>query len=114
MFILVARHETINLVIAIAANRNWPLMHLDVKYEFLNGPLQEEAYVSQHSWFVKMNQEGMVCKLHKTLHGLKQAPRAWNLKIDSFFKLQGFINYEMEYGIYVHHTSGSNMILVCL
>ena len=42
----VARHETIRLVIAIAANKNWPLMHLDVKSAFLNGPLQEEVYVS--------------------------------------------------------------------
>ena len=42
----IARHETIRLVIAIAADRNWPLMHLDVKSAFLNGPLQEEVYVS--------------------------------------------------------------------
>ena len=39
VFAPVARHETIRLVIAIAANRNWPMMHLDIKYAFLNGPL---------------------------------------------------------------------------
>ncbi|XP_058726097.1 uncharacterized mitochondrial protein AtMg00820-like [Vicia villosa] len=42
VFAPVARHETIRLVIALAANRRWPLMHLDVKSAFLNGPLQEE------------------------------------------------------------------------
>ena len=114
MFAPVARHETIRLVIAIAANRNWPLMHLDVKSAFLNGPLQEEVYVSQPPGFEKKNQEGMVFKLHKALYGLKQAPRAWNLKIDSFFKEQGFQKCEMEYGVYVQHTSEGNMILVCL
>jgi hypothetical protein len=114
VFVPVARHETIRLVIAINAKRNWPLMHLDVKSAFLNGPLEEEVYVSQPPGFEKKNQEGMVYKLHKALYGLKQAPRAWNMKIDSFFKLQGFIKCEMEYGVYVQHTSDSNMILVCL
>lgn len=70
VFAPVARHETIRLVIAITANRNWPLMHLDMKYAFLNGPL-EEAYVSQPPEFEKKNQEGMVYILHKVLYGLK-------------------------------------------
>ncbi|XP_050878745.1 uncharacterized mitochondrial protein AtMg00820-like [Lathyrus oleraceus] len=41
----VARHETIRLIIAIAAKRNWPMMNLDVNSDFLNYPLQEEVYV---------------------------------------------------------------------
>ena len=114
VFAPVARHETIRMVIAIAANRNWPLMHLDVKSAFLNGPLEEEVYVSQPPGFVKKNQEGMVYRLYKALYGLKQAPRAWNKKIDSFFKKQGFQKCEMEYGVYVQHTSEGNMTLVCL
>ncbi|XP_050918789.1 uncharacterized mitochondrial protein AtMg00820-like [Lathyrus oleraceus] len=39
VFVLVARHETTRLVIAIVANKNWPLMHSNVKSAFLNGPL---------------------------------------------------------------------------
>ena len=77
VFAPVARHETIRLVISLAANRSWPLVYLDVKSAFLNGPLQEEVYVSQPPGFVKKNQEGMVYKLHKSLYGLKQPPRAW-------------------------------------
>src|ERR1043165_5771682 len=60
VFAPVARHETIRLVIALAVNRSWPLMHLDVKSTFLNGPLQEEVYMSQPPGFVKKNQEVMV------------------------------------------------------
>ena len=71
-------------------------MHLDVKYAFMKGPLQEVIYVTQPPGFEKKNQEGMVYKLHKALYGLKQTPRVWNLKIDLFFKLQGFRKYEME------------------
>lgn len=43
---------------------------------------------------------------------MKQAPRAWNRKIDSFFKYHGFKKYEMEYGVYVKHAFVSNVILV--
>lgn len=49
----VARDETIRLVIAIAASKNWPMLHLDVKFAFLNGTLQEDLYVSQPPRFVK-------------------------------------------------------------
>ena len=100
MFASVARHEIIILVIVIAVNRNWPLMYLDVKSAFLNS-LQEDVYVSQPPRFVKKNQEGMVYRLHKALYGLKQAHRAWNLKIDSFFKLHGFRKCETGYEVYM-------------
>lgn len=56
----------------------------------------------------------MVYKLHKVLYGLKQAPRAWNLKIVSFFKHLGFKKCEMEYDVYVPHTSDGNVIRVYL
>ena len=67
VFAPIARHEIIRPMIALDASINWHLMHLDVKYEFLNSPLQEELYVSQPPRFVKKNQEGMVYKLHKAL-----------------------------------------------
>ena len=56
----------------------------------------------------------MMYKLHKALYELKQAPWAWNMKIDSFLKHLRFKKYEMEYGMYVQHTSNGNVILVCL
>lgn len=63
---------------------------------------------------MKKSQEAIVYKLHKALYGLTQAPIAWKLRIDSFFMLQGFRKCEMKYGVYVHHRSNSNIILVCL
>lgn len=51
MFAPVARPETIRLVIAIAVNKNWLMIHLEVKSDFLSGPLQEEVYMLQPPGF---------------------------------------------------------------
>ena len=59
-----------------ACNRNWSLYQLDVKLAFLNGPLEEEVYITQPPGYVVAGQEDKVYKLNKALKGLKQAPRA--------------------------------------
>lgn len=51
VFAPVAMHETIRLVMALAYIRRWTLSHMDVKPAFINGPLDEEVYVSQHPGF---------------------------------------------------------------
>lgn len=114
VFAPVARYEIIRLVIVIATNRNYPLIHLNVKSTFLNGLLQEEVYVLEPPRFMKLNKEWMMYKLHKALYGMKQAPRVSNMKIDSFYKHLGFKKYEMGYNVYVYHTYEGNGVLMCL
>ncbi|GJV95456.1 retrovirus-related pol polyprotein from transposon TNT 1-94 [Tanacetum coccineum] len=60
---------------------------MDVKTAFLNGPLKEEVYVSQHDGFVNVDFPDHVYRLKKALYGLKQAPRAWYDKL-SFFLIE--------------------------
>jgi len=72
----VIRLETVRLIVAIACGRNWPMHHLDVKSIFLNGPLDEEVYVTQTPGFKIKGKKNMVYRLHKALYGLKQAQRA--------------------------------------
>jgi len=52
LFSLVSRHETIRLVITVATSKAWPLYHLDVKYAFLNGTLEEIVYITQPPRFI--------------------------------------------------------------
>lgn len=56
----------------------------------MNGDLKEEIYLVQPEGFVKERQEHLVCRLKKALYSLKQAPRSWYEKIDSFFLHHGF------------------------
>ena len=63
---------------------------MDVKSTFLNGILDDEVYIEQLEGFVYPNKRGMVCKLHKALFGLKQAPRAWYERLHNYLIQIGF------------------------
>jgi hypothetical protein len=89
-FAPVARMESVWLLFALAAQEGWRVHHMDVKLVFLNGDLKEEVYVHQPPGFAIPGKEGKVLRLCKTLYGLRQAPRAWNAKMDSTFKGMGF------------------------
>jgi hypothetical protein len=85
----VARLDTIRVVIAIAAQKKWPVYQMDVKSSFLNGNLEEEVYVDQPPGFEVKGQEYKVYKLKKALYGLKQAPRAWYSQLTLIFSTMG-------------------------
>jgi len=66
------------LFLAMTSLQQWSLYQLDVKNDFLNGDLQEEIYMEQPFGFVAREESfGLVCRLRKSLYGLKQSPRAW-------------------------------------
>ena len=64
--------STIRLVLGMVATKNLRLEHLDVKTTFLHGDLEEDIYMSQPEEFIVQGQESLVCKLRKSLYGLKQ------------------------------------------
>nr|GFD31782.1 retrovirus-related Pol polyprotein from transposon TNT 1-94 [Tanacetum cinerariifolium] len=75
-FALVARLEAVQIFVAYVAQKSFPIYQMDVKTEFLNGPLKEEVYVAQPDGFVDPDHPKKVYRLRKALYGLKQAPRA--------------------------------------
>jgi hypothetical protein len=57
---------------------------MDVKTTFLHGDLEEEIYMKQPEGFVVKGKKELVCKLKKSLYGLKQSPRMWYQKFDTY------------------------------
>jgi hypothetical protein len=86
VFAPVARWDTIRTVIALAASKGFSVYQLDVKSAFLHGDLTEDIHVEQPLGYQKGG-NNMVYKLKKALYGLRQAPRAWYSKIESYFSL---------------------------
>ena len=77
IFSLVAILEGIRTFLAYSIYKGFKVYQMDVKSTFLNGILEEEVYIEQLEGFVDFNKKNMVCRLHKALYSLKQAPRAW-------------------------------------
>jgi hypothetical protein len=76
-YALVARLESIRILLAYVVHHDFKLYQIDVKSAFLNGPLSKVVYVEQPPGFEDPKHPDHVYKLNKALYGLKQAPRAW-------------------------------------
>jgi hypothetical protein len=92
IFALVARLESIRILLAYTTHHDFKLYQMYVKSAFLNGPIKEEVYVEQPPDFKSEEYPNHVYKLHKALYGLKQTTRAWyeclrDFLIDNGFKI---------------------------
>ena len=67
---------SVRLLLSMVAMRSWPLYQLDIKNAFLHGDLTEEVYMEQPPEFVAQGESGLVCRLCRSLYGLKQSPQA--------------------------------------
>ena len=82
----VVRFESLRTVIALAVQNGLKLCQMDVTTAFLNGELKEEVYMKQPEGYAIKGKENLVCKLKKSIYGLKQSPRCWNSALDCHLK----------------------------
>jgi Reverse transcriptase (RNA-dependent DNA polymerase) len=76
IFALVAKMNTLRILLSIAVNNGWTLNQMDVKNAFLQGTLEEEVYMNLPPGHRKENVPNLVCRLKKSIYGLNQSPRA--------------------------------------
>ena len=86
----VARLEAIRIFLASSSFHKFKVYQRDAKFGFLNGDLEEEVYIKQREGFILGNDKIIVCKLKKTLYGLKKAPRSWYYHLERYLQEQGF------------------------
>lgn len=88
-FAPVARLPSFRLLMSIANHYNLSVHHIDVKTAFLNGILEEEIYMETPEG-MEYNAD-LVCKLNRSLYGLKQSARCWFIELDKVLKQAGFV-----------------------
>ena len=107
----VVRFESVRALIALAAKKKLHLHQLDVATAFLNGELKEEIYMKQPEGFAFKGKEHLVCKLKKSIYGLKQSPRCWNEALDNHLKKMGFKQSNYDPCIYMLNSGGEIVVI---
>nr|GEW63416.1 zinc finger, CCHC-type [Tanacetum cinerariifolium] len=110
----VARITTIRLFLALAVIHNLMIHQIDVKTAFLNGVLEEQVYMKQPKGFVMLGNEHKVCKLIKSLYGLKQALKQWHQKFDEVVLLSGFHLNQSDKCVYSKFDDSGKGVIICL
>lgn len=93
------------VLLALAASKDWNLWQMDEKNAFLHGKLDREIYMTQPMGF-------HVCKLQKALYRLKQAPRVWYDKIAEFLVQNGYSLTFADYSLFVKDNKGKLAIVL--
>lgn len=114
VFSPVVRHTSIRIILTLVASYDLELEQLDVKTAFLHGDLEEVIFMEQPEGFKQPETEHMVCRLKKSLYGLKQSPRQWYKKFDSFMIQIGFTRCEYSYCVYVKSLEDGSYIFLLL
>ncbi|KAL9260714.1 Retrovirus-related Pol polyprotein from transposon RE2-like protein [Drosera capensis] len=96
----------------IQLGNKWVVHELDVKNTFLHGHLTEEVYMRQPSDFIHPTFSSHVCRLHKALYGLRQAPRAWIHRFSSFLLWSGFTQAMFDSSMFVYRSHSQVLILL--
>jgi hypothetical protein len=110
-FAPVVRHESVRVILSTAAAHNLEIIQLDVKTAFLHGDLHEEIFMDQPPGFISSDSPTHVCRLLKSLYGLKQASRSWNVKFDGYLVGLGFVRSVADPCVYRRSEENGIVIL---
>ncbi|GKA85808.1 retrovirus-related pol polyprotein from transposon TNT 1-94 [Tanacetum coccineum] len=110
-FASVARMEAIMIFLAFSIYMNFKVYQMDVKSAFLNGKLKEEVYVNQPPGFESSEFPDYVCKLDKTLYGLKQTPRAWYETFSTFLIQNKFSRGRIDNTLFIYKSKGEVLLV---
>lgn len=103
---------TVRSIIALAAAQKWNIFQMDVFNAFLQGDLLEEVYMELPKGFYNAEKDKhLVCKLMKSLYGLKQASRQWNAKLTEALLSSGYSQSHLDYSLFTK-KKGNGIVIV--
>ena len=105
--------KSIRIVLAIAAHYDYKVWQMDVKTVFLNRNLEEEVYIIQLEGYTSKEFPKKVCRLQRSIYGLKQPSKSWNMRFDEAIRSYDFIKNEDKPCVY-KKISGSAITFLVL
>jgi hypothetical protein len=104
--------NSVQILVSIAAYFDYEIWKMNVKTTFLYGNLTEDEYMTQPKGFADTKNVGKICKLQKSIYGLKQASQSWNMRFDEVVKGFDFIKNVEEPCVYKKVSGGTIVFLV--
>jgi hypothetical protein len=104
--------QSVRIMLAIATF--YEIWQMDVKTAFLNGFIKEELYMMQPEGFVNPKGANKMCKPQRSIYGLVQASRSWNIRFDKLIKAYSFIQTYGEDCIYKKVSGSTTAFLISI
>jgi len=103
-FSLIAKMNTVRVLLSLAANYGWELQQFDLKNTFLHREPEEEIYMEIPPGYGKNLADHTVCKLKKALYGLKQSPQAWFGRFARVMLAMGYKQNQGDHTLFIKHS----------
>ncbi|XP_071675719.1 uncharacterized protein [Lolium perenne] len=108
----VVKPATVRLVLSLAVSRGWALRQIDVSNAFLHGFLNEDVYMQQPPGFEDARFPSHVCKLQRSIYGLKQSPRAWYARLSHLLYQLGFTSSKADTSLFIFRRRGVHIFML--
>lgn len=100
-FTPVVKFPTMRIILALAAHENLEMLQMDVCTAYLNGTITENIFMHQPDGYMQKGLERKVCKLIKSLYGLKQSGRRWYERLDEYLIKCNFTRDAADTNLYI-------------
>ncbi len=105
---------SVRVIMQKAAQEDLVLHQMDVKTAYLHAPIDCELYIEQPEGYEKKSETGekLVCKLQKSLYGLKQSGRNWNAMLHTWVTENGFVQNPADHCVYIREKHNEKVMLL--